>query len=242
MENPTAFGFDFAAASRPVEDLLDGYLEWLVPSAGELAFVLGERTDMSDTALVSNSLILHYFRTAVSQAALTPRRFALELNHLVCNVWECESTATCFYAHYTCSTKVLRFINAGHQPPLLIRRNPDEILPLSQGGPSLGLWNGTRFTEGAVQLKSGDRLAAFTRGVVEAWASEDDLAAEAALVRILHNWRNESANKIAKLMVDYERETGRTQLDRIAVVASLGSPPAMADRDSNAWQLTALAG
>jgi hypothetical protein len=93
-----------------------------------------------------------------------------------------------------------------------------------------------------VQLKSGDRLAAFTRGVVEAWASEDDLAAEAALVRILHNWRNQGANKIAKLIVDNERKTGRTQLDRIAVVASLGSPRAMADRDSTMWELTACAG
>lgn len=239
IENPTAFGFDIAGTSRPAEDLLDGYLEWLVPSPGEIAVLMGERADMGDTGLISNSLILHYFRTVVSEGVPAPQLLASELNDLVCNVWESKSIATCFYAHYTCSTKLLRFINAGHQPPLLIRSNPCEVLRLNQGGPSLGLWDTARFTEGAVQLRSGDRLVAFTSGVVESWASKDDAVAEAALVGILNNWRSESAAEIANLIVDNEPETGHTQFDRIAVVASLGNPhdlPNSADR-----QLAAVA-
>jgi phosphoserine phosphatase RsbU/P len=241
VHNPTALGFDFAGTSRPAQDLLDGYVEWLAPSPGEMAFIIGERADMCETSLVSNSLILHYFRAAVSQAVPAPRRLASELNDLLCNVWESRSTATCFYAHYTDSTKVLRFINAGHQPPLLIRTNPGEIFRLKQGGPSLGLWDTTRFTEGAVQLKTGDRLVAYTSGVVEAWASEDDIAAEAALVSVLDNWRNESAAEIANLIVDNEPVSGRVQFDRIVIVAAIDSLHRVTDYNCAEQQLAAVA-
>ncbi len=240
MENPTTFGFDFAGTSRPAEDLLDGYLEWLVPAPGEIAVLMGERADICDAGLTFNSLILHYFRTAAADGAPTPQHLASELNDLVCNVWESKSIATCFYAHYTGSTNVLRFINAGHQPPLLIRSNPREVLRLNQGGPSLGLWNTARFSEGSVRLKPGDRLVAFTSGVVEAWASETDAAAEAALVGILNSWRRESAAEIAELIVDNEPETGPTQFDRIAVVASLGSTRSVVDHDYADRQLAAV--
>ena len=108
------------------------------------------------------------------------------------------------------------------------------------GGPSLGLWETTRFTEGAVQLRSGDRLVAFTSGVAEAWATEEDIAAEAALARILHNWRNESANEIASLIVDNEPETGPSKLDRIAAVASVDSPRVVANRRLAERQLVAV--
>ncbi len=237
---PAALGLDFAGVSRPAQDLLDGYMEWLVPSPGEMAFVIGERADMCETGLVSNSLILHYFRTAVSQGVPEPRRLASELNDLLCNIWESRSTATCFYAYYEESTKLLRFMNAGHQPPLLIRTNPCEIFRLKQGGPSLGLWDTTRFTEGAVQLKAGDRLVAYTSGVVEAWASEDDIAAEAALVSVLDNWRNESAAEIANLIVDNEPVTGRAQFDRIAIVASIDSLHPVTDYNCAEQQLEAV--
>ncbi len=238
---PNAPGLDFAGVSRPAEDLLDGYVGWLTPSPEEMVFIIGERADMCDTSLVSNSLILHYFRTAVSQGVPAPRRLATELNNLVFNVWESKSTATCFYGHYTSSTRVLRFINAGHQPPLLIRTNPGEILRLKQGGPSLGLWDRTRFTDGAVQLKPGDRLVAFTSGVVEAWADEGDIVAEGALASVLHNWRNESAAEIAKLIVDNEPVTGNTQFDRIAIVASVDNLHSVADYNCADQQLAALA-
>jgi sigma-B regulation protein RsbU (phosphoserine phosphatase) len=238
---PSALGLDFAGVSRPAEDLLDGYVGWLTPAPGEMAFIIGERADMCETSLISNSLILHYFRTAVSQGVPAPRRLACELNNLVFNVWDCQSTATCFYAHYTSSTKILRFINAGHQPPLLIRTNPDEIFRLKHGGPSLGLWNTTRFTEGAVQLKTGDRLVAYTSGVVEAWASEDDIVAESALVSVLHNWQSESAAEIANLIVDNEPESGRAQFDRIAIVASIDTPHPATDYDCADHELAAIA-
>src|SRR5271168_2550121 len=86
-EYSTVFDLELAGASRPVADLLDGNLDWLAPSPGERAFLIGERAAMCETGLVSNSLILHYFQTAASQEAPAPKRLAFELNDLVCDVW-----------------------------------------------------------------------------------------------------------------------------------------------------------
>jgi len=53
------------------------------------------------------------------------------VNRLLCRSTGASSYATFFYAQYEESTKRLAYVNAGHNPPLLIRpANRDELIPL----------------------------------------------------------------------------------------------------------------
>ena len=62
---------------------------------------------------------------------------------------------------------VLRFTNAGHNYPLL-RRRDGTIEELKEGGMPLGLFDGATFLEGQVTLTPGDTLLLFSDGVSEA--------------------------------------------------------------------------
>ena len=76
-----------------------------------------------------------------------------------------------FYAELTLTGR-LRYINAGHLPPLLVRRDDHQIL--DRGGPVLGAFQDLPFPYqvGEVQICPGDILVGFTDGITEAFDRE----------------------------------------------------------------------
>ena len=89
-----------------------------------------------------------------------------------------NSYATFFYAQLDERSRQLRYVNAGHNPPYLLRPAAGqsagssdelpEIRELTIGGTVLGLFPQMTYEEATVQLQSGDVLVAFTDGVTEA--------------------------------------------------------------------------
>jgi hypothetical protein len=217
---------DIAGACRPPEDLVDGYVQWLTPSLGEVAFVIGEGPDTTNSAFRAYSLIRHYLRVTGGGELVKPKRLASDLNDLISDSRDSQSSVTCFYAHFTGSTRVLRYFNAGHRSPLLLRSNPNQVIRLNKGGPPLGYLQEQSYSEGTVQLKTGDRIVAFTHGVAESWATPSDSAAEVALLNIMRSWKHESAAEIADLIV--AGGPGVVQRDRIAIVGSVNGAPSVA--------------
>jgi serine phosphatase RsbU (regulator of sigma subunit) len=61
----------------------------------------------------------------------------------------------------------LRYVNGGHNPPLLVRAS-GEVVRLAPTGPMVGLLPGVTFSEGRAHMERGDVLVIFTDGVVEA--------------------------------------------------------------------------
>ncbi len=66
----------------------------------------------------------------------------------------------------------VRFLNAGHMPPLLVRG--DTVTPTARGGMVLGIMPEASFTEQAVDLEMGDVLIVYSDGVSEAQNEEGD--------------------------------------------------------------------
>jgi sigma-B regulation protein RsbU (phosphoserine phosphatase) len=75
--------------------------------------------------------------------------------------------ATLFYGVFDGTTRRLRYVNAGHNPPIVIRQNRS-ILRLETGGVPVGIFPSWSYEEGLVQLRSGDLIIAYTDGVTEA--------------------------------------------------------------------------
>jgi phosphoserine phosphatase RsbU/P len=75
--------------------------------------------------------------------------------------------ATLFLARYDPYTGQLRYVNAGHEPPLILRRTGERrrVIALEASGPVLGMLRKTSYREGAVSLEPGDLLVAYTDGL-----------------------------------------------------------------------------
>ena len=77
-----------------------------------------------------------------------------------------NSYATFFYAQVDEQSGQLSYVNAGHNPPYLLRAA--EVEELKTGGMVIGMFAQATYEEAKVDLKSGDVLVAFTDGVTEA--------------------------------------------------------------------------
>ena len=77
--------------------------------------------------------------------------------------------ASLFYAEYEVAKRELRYVNAGHNAPIVLRWKLDqcEVFRLEPSGTPLGLLESPQFTSTAFQLEKGDVFVAYTDGITE---------------------------------------------------------------------------
>ncbi len=161
-----------------------------------------------------------------SSAAISHEQSAERLNHLLCMKTARERFVSLFWCYFDRENSVLRYINAGHLPPLLIRGNANEmeIVRLDVGGPVLGLLPGARFTQGEVAVEPGDLLVAYSDGIVEAENANGDEFGEDGVVSAIRRCSGKTPNEIcAAILADVKTFLGSAmpQDDQTLLVARL---------------------
>lgn len=109
------------------------------------------------------------------------------------------SFITFFYAEFDEQHSTLRYTNAGHNPPLLVRadeKGRGRVEKLDCGGTVLGLFCDVEYEEGELHLESGDALVAFTDGLVEARNPSGEEFGEERLIQTLLKYARLSAANI----------------------------------------------
>ena len=132
---------------------------------------------------------------------------AMILNSLLYASGTEEKYATFFYSHLNSETDVLTTLNAGHNPPLLIRKDGTyKWLGEDVGGIPLGMFPNDMVSSIAdyeaehVQLASGDVVVYYTDGVTETVNVEDDYYEEERLVEASQACKDEPAEGIRKYL------------------------------------------
>jgi sigma-B regulation protein RsbU (phosphoserine phosphatase) len=75
--------------------------------------------------------------------------------------------ATLFYGVFDGVSRTLQYVNAGHNPPMVVRAD-GSVLWLETGGVPVGMFPDCIYSEGTVQLDAGDLVVGYTDGVIEA--------------------------------------------------------------------------
>jgi len=78
--------------------------------------------------------------------------------------------ASLFYAEYEPATRTLQYVNAGHNPPIVVRPGMDscELFQLRAEAVPIGMFADARFEATKFQLAQDDILVAYTDGITEA--------------------------------------------------------------------------
>ena len=141
----------------------------------------------------------------LNQAALYAEitNMAMILNSLLYASGTEEKYATFFYSHLNPETDVLTTLNAGHNPPLLVRKDGTyKWLGEDVGGIPLGMFPNdmvagiAEYEAENVQLTSGDVIVYYTDGVTETVNIEDDYYEEDRLVEASKACKDEGAEAI----------------------------------------------
>jgi sigma-B regulation protein RsbU (phosphoserine phosphatase) len=182
---PRVPGLDYAGHCRPARGVGGDYYDFVELSAGRLGIAIG---DVAGKGIPAALLMASLQASLRGQAAFGPADLAQALanvNSLVYDASPANRYATFFYARYDPATRVLEYVNAGHNAPLLLRARTGAVERLDVGGPVIGLMPFASYDQGAVTLTPGDVLVGFTDGISEAMNTAAEEWGEAALEHCL---------------------------------------------------------
>jgi len=115
-------------------------------------------------------LIMASVRTGIrilAQHRLDMTGIMSHLSEHLLEVTEADSFVTAFYGVYHRPSRRLSYVNAGHNPPLLLRARSHGMELLDTGGLVLGAFRGAPYEMGFVDLEAGDRILFHTDGLNE---------------------------------------------------------------------------
>jgi sigma-B regulation protein RsbU (phosphoserine phosphatase) len=125
---------------------------------------------------------------------------------------------TLFYAVLDTHARRFIYINAGHLPPVVLRRNGDVEL-LRSGGFPLGFFDNPRYFEQFLQLESGDSLCLYTDGLTEATNANDEDYGRNRLIEVLRKNQNASSSQVCRaLLSDVRHFSGSAPADDATVL------------------------
>jgi phosphoserine phosphatase RsbU/P len=133
------------------------------------------------------------------------------INEQLCHSTDTNRFATLFLALYDERTRELRYTNAGHNAPVLVRVG-GAVERLDIGGTVVGAFNFVEFEEARTALSPGDLLVIFSDGITEACNHAGEEFGESRLVEFVAARRNETVNNIRQEIFDeIDRWTGAAE-------------------------------
>lgn len=156
-----------SARCRQVRALGGDCYDFLPLAENRLALVVGDASGKGLAAALMISSVQSSLRTAASFAGNDGAAVLGAVNRQTHGSSAADRYATLFYGVFDGATRTLRYVNAGHNPPMVIRRDGSTTW-LEGGGPPVGMFRDSTYEECSVQLTPGDIVVAYTDGVIEA--------------------------------------------------------------------------
>jgi sigma-B regulation protein RsbU (phosphoserine phosphatase) len=191
QEYPVVPGLELAGACRPALAIGGDYYDFVPLEGGRLGIAIGDISGKGIPAALLMATLRAFLRGQTVRGRGELARLMSDLSGLVYESSAPNRYATFFYAEYDPATRRLQYVNAGHNPPILLRCEAEgDVMRLTTGGPVIGLLPDCDYTQDEVQLAPGDLLVAFTDGVSEAMNAAHEEWGEERLLPVLREVRN----------------------------------------------------
>lgn len=136
---------------------------------------------MANLQAVAHGRLLLFDNANVRPA---PDAFVAALNRDICGRFGDNRYATLFYGEFDSHTQILRYVNAGHTPPIFISAE-GAVTRLSGGDLPVGMFPDATFKEHRVMVPAGCSIVVYTDGVSDALNSEGEEFGEERIMRCL---------------------------------------------------------
>ena len=166
-QSPANPALSYSARCRQVRAVGGDCYDFLPLSQDRLALAVGDASGKSLAAALMILSVQSSMRTAASFAGNDAAAVVRRVNSHVHSSSLDGRYATLFYGVFDGNTRTLRYVNGGHNPPIVIRQDRS-MISLETGGVPVGMFACPAYEQGVVQLSPGDLLIAYTDGVTEA--------------------------------------------------------------------------
>lgn len=163
---PEIDALSYSAECRQVRELGGDCYDFVPLPDNRLAVTIGDASGKGLAAALMISNVQSSLRTAALLSGNDGAAVLGAVNRQVHASALADRYATLFYGVFDGATRRLHYVNAGHNPPMVLRQD-GSIDWLETGGAPVGMFADSAYGEGTVQLHPGDLLLAYTDGVTE---------------------------------------------------------------------------
>lgn len=176
-------GGEIVGRMLPAQEVAGDFYEHFPLPHGRVALIVGDVSGKSVSAALFAARAAQLLRSLAS--VLEPADALAQVNAMLARANPEQMFVTLFFAVDDPARQTLRWINAGHNPPLLIRADGRVERLERRGGLALGLIPGKRYSPCESAFAAGDLLAIYTDGITEAPAPDGQQFGEERLKDML---------------------------------------------------------
>ncbi|MCI0567795.1 MAG: SpoIIE family protein phosphatase, partial [Acidobacteria bacterium] len=180
---PPVKGYDIAGITLPCRAVGGDTYDFLLRSGNRLWVMVGDVAGKGHSA----ALIMSHFQAMLRGLARTERPLfqqVARLNDILSQALPLNEFISFFVLELEPHDGLLRYVNAGHNPPVLMRAS-GEVEFLNGSGPVLGVLPGSAYPAHETRLAKGDTILLYTDGATESQNPGQEEFGEERLVRCL---------------------------------------------------------
>jgi len=228
---PQIDSLDLAGVCYPARGVGGDYYDFIELEEGKLGIAVADVAGKGISAALLMCSVQASLRSQAPTVNGNLTGLVSSMNHLLHVSTDASAYATFFYAQFEESTRLLTYVNAGHNPPMLVKAETnvrahgvglgasiapsdlvlegdlliDDVTLLTKGGPIIGAFQESAYEQETVQLERGDLLVAYTDGVTEARNGDDQEFGEERLRAIVNVSANVRAQELSERIVQSVR-------------------------------------
>jgi phosphoserine phosphatase RsbU/P len=178
-------GLDYDGLCKPAAEVGGDFFDFLPARDGSLLLSIGDVTGKGVPAALIMAGLQASVRTLARSRDLTLSGVIYELNRMLWGMSPANIFATMFYARIDNSLGKITYVNAGHEPALLVRPSSGRVWRLTSTGTVLGLSLLCSYKESSIECRLGDILVAFTDGISDASDQKEQPFSEAGVLSVV---------------------------------------------------------
>ena len=185
---PAGPSYELDAMTSPCRTVGGDFYDAIDGGSGRLILVVADASGKG----IGAALLVSTFQAALHtyvEFGLSLSQIAAKLNRILYEDSTASSFVTSILASFDPETLTLRYVNAGHNNPI-VRTAGNQERELITGGIPLGMIADSAYEEGELQLRVGDLLVLYTVGVTEAMDGEGRMYGEERLYRRLRELKH----------------------------------------------------
>jgi phosphoserine phosphatase RsbU/P len=199
---PAVAGYDLAGWNRPARQVGGDYYDLAELAGDRLGLALGDVTGKGMPAALMVSTLHSALKLLRDRCGLCPDLLA-QLNRHIFDSSAANKFITLIVAELEAASGRFAYVNAGHNPGLLLRSGGG-LERLDAGGVPLGLFAASAYERREVNLERGDLVCLYSDGITECASPADEEFGEDRLIHFLTERR---AGPLDALIADLDRAT-----------------------------------
>jgi sigma-B regulation protein RsbU (phosphoserine phosphatase) len=211
--------FSIHALLKPAREVGGDFYDFFFVSDDEICLVLGDVSGKGVPAALFMAVTKTMIKTQAADDS-SPASIVTRVNEELSADNPACMFVTLFVAIVNVRSGELRFTNAGHNPPYILRHDGKLDCLDQRHGPIIGAVEGVAYREDQIEIGEKDTLLLFTDGVTEAMDTSNQLYSEARLEEFLKKSDNTPEQLTVAVLDAVEQfATGAEQADDITILA-----------------------